>query len=582
MLQEKYLKIKKSFLEKGEFPDIILETAIEADFSQESPSLVSAYMGLFNPIEQDFDNLDYAYQSTLSDWYDGLSMKCSYETGLKGDDFIAPVEAHKQFSWLAAWKTRCETLLPHIPLSWLMAYYESQQNVKDSDTEDETPYLVEESFEKLEFDIPLEKEELVQVKTKTHQVFKDEKDNYPKYHPLVPLLEGGPYVEYSYSKVGFGRHNGQLKLMMSFVSFLNQFKELPGSVLFYGAAPGYAIVALAELLGIHLHCVDDYPVATSFIATYYTFDQSRRSDFLNDVVIDGVFVDTYFPEMTTRMMYDDALSMVCRFSGVQYSIKRYVNMISSMKRLNGSRFYPLVYTRANTQEIREAGYYFGDETPGEVNGLEFALRDYAQFKRHGVGFGREFIDCTCSDCVTSDYQLVSLLMSNGILELAAPLKRLFMMVQNGTYSTRDKEMIQYLQSLTQKDITFRGDLAYSKRFVWNYGKFDDYSAFFYTRKSLVQSSAVSSGTDPGGIKRYYLPPRIAVLKYRNDTRMFAKMAVPLVRVSVSKLGMTYFAPQHLIRKVFRWDDSIITPACLSCGYAEHDFHVDIRDRKSVV
>lgn len=561
------MTLKRQLVETGSCPDIPLHDVVEYDLSLVEVPIISQYLEHFNPLVHSAEVLSRGYFSTLEDWfrivdeYHGMAKVVDI-------DEVTPQQADVFFKVNRSWDVKVKSHMDWTPFSWLYWYAKVfQEDPQDCDSivQDEND-CQEASFDIDGCDCSVHKEV-------THPIFK--RGDNSSHQPFVPCLsldESMPRVPYNVEDQFPAKHNGQLKLLITYCHFLSEIPSAVSSLLFYGSAPGHAIITLSRLLGITLHCVDDYPTRREDGMHYYSF--AEYSTMHSSLSVDAIFVDTYTHDSSKRLLYDSACRVVENHPNSYYSIKRFVSYTSSNKRIRGSRFVPLAFSSSSSSEVREHGYYESVLEFQHVKGLENSLRNFNHNVRYGVRHGNELIACPCYDCSISDYILTAIVLKYSTS--LHSLLRVFRHVQSGLFSAGDKDLYKHLVQASPVDV--KGDLAYSSLFVWNYEFLKDSpEKVIYTKTSHKLPVKDSEGNTYPYIYRYHRPPRVAVFVGEDDSVKY-QFALPLVNVTTKGFENEYFTPAksgHV--KSYTWNDAEIPPACVNCGYSEHNQYILLRD-----
>jgi hypothetical protein len=584
-----------------EYPPCTLEEALEYDESCPSGDMIRQYVNYFNPLRDLDKQLRSDTKRTLDKWWDmgksrvSLTKERVHESVFEGD-FLPMNKFLRDRDGMESIENM---LISYVPFSWIYHYFNLKLKEGGS-----TEHVNLTNYSPREFkDSGLKSVKQSKSKTKQEEksikyctrklvrhklpILEDDNQKYNKFYPNSNLKSMHAKVEYDSTKSYTPGHNGQLKLLMAFIQMLNMNNTGGRRVLFYGSAPGFAIMKLTELLGLEVVAVDDYPTYYSKNATYVSFE-----DFFNkseeDMSFDYAFFDSHSKEDSRHDHYSHMLEVLSRFENVAYSIKRFIPINGTMEKFLSSRISPLVYSSSETLEVRELGVkgLLNDEIV-RVKGILNSYRHYLQYDRHAVKYGNSYIKCGCYDCSYSDHQVISLFLRNVCLGKLQFLK-LFLEVQKGVYSSRQASIYNSVLS-TEKFNDLGGGMVTNGEYVWKKDFLKDFEFKILPERYLNDGRYVRGqpvNFDPGWphrliVARFHKMPSLAIFKKTDVSKGrgddLLKFTLPLVKIRSKGKANVNFTPAGDYSKTYQVDEVLFEPPCPVCGYAERDMKVSLRD-----
>ena len=367
--------------------------------------------------------------------------------------------------------------------------------------------------------------------------------------------------------------HGQRKLFMAFCTFVVKYYSAGDSIVFYGSAPGFAIVNLAQLLNIKLICVDDYPSTYTSRFDYYSFDEFDQFD-KNSISVDGIFFDHFFVNDSVSYNYDRSLEVLRKFPGVYYSIKRFVSYGSNDPRIAGSQLVPMLYASKSATEYREEGVSQAVLTIMDNLDMASAVRGYVYYVRSARYSSSKLFTCNCYDCAMSEYRLYSC-----SLEFAIPIEDILTLLKDVCDGVFTKSYNNDLDHLAGTGTLLNGSsLVSDSNYIWHpssLAKLTNYdrssSDYFFSRVIRVQES--------DDYTRYARRPVFAkvTLETGDDPGSTFGYALPAVCVTARGGKELYYSISGKEGKVFTYADGAHEPPCFSCGAAFTTRKVVVRD-----
>lgn len=465
------IKEKKSMVYEGLVPVCSVADIECYDMTIGSSDYI---FSLYDQNQDRFDSLMYIDRYTkdgLDAWYEQLMhylQAFSVENNVEFD--LHQVFGYTQF------EKRLEQMVEYYPAKLIYTYLIScvvvQTEVEVDFCDDVDVVLVD------DIDLSVINSELPIHKFKNREFQRED---------LVWDLKGIGDVNFVPCKLDNIKH-GQKKLLIAFLNFLTTFPTRPASILFFGAAPGHAIIRASQLLDIRLICVDDYPMCFDDSNIYFSFKQVFNDGVLDDLFYDGVFMDIFQKDQSRNYQYTMFVDWMLKQrvkgeKGFRYSIKRFIPLHGRLKKFSNSKICPMVYTSESTLEVREEGFFLpGDMTIITESGVINSMRVYLLKTRFGYRTGKYRIRCNCYDCEVAEFVLSSVAYNHSV-----PFSELLQLFAD-IHCRRYKNVVEVIEeSLTDNKgslLPIGLELISDGNFVWLPDVFDS-GKVTKCRESLV-------------------------------------------------------------------------------------------------